>query len=650
MELLAPAGGKQSLIAAVASGADAVYFGAPKFNARSFADNFPNIPYAVNLCHENSVRAYLTLNTLVLDREMADWLKTAQTATESGIDAFIVQDIGGAMLLKKHFPEVPLHASTQMTAHNVCGVNTLYSLGCSRVILSRELTKEQIAHIAENTKAELEVFVHGALCVSYSGQCLLSSALGKRSANRGQCAQPCRLKYAANGKTGHLLSTKDLCLIDELAALESLGIKCVKIEGRMKGAAYTRAVTSVYKKALSGNQITDEDRQALKIAFCRGGFTKGRFSSSKDILYPKTPAHIGLSIGTPSKVTGSTAIIKTNVRLYPGDEIMSGAGAGKTVKIKSITPLEKGVIKLSLDGAIKRGQPLCITASPAREKACGGTSVKMPPHVEQNAATPPPYNIQKQKRTVRPKLAAEVQTKKQALSVLDYISYLYVPAKKEFHDIINLAHKKDVEVIGVFPTVLSDTELPAVKAHTQVFDSVLCGSFICPPSGGAVADASFNVMNSASLDVLSKLGFSRITMSSELNARQIEDIYVPEDVQTEAICYGHLTLMTTEHCPISCDRKTCQAKNGGAVITDRKNMHFPILKAGEGCRVKILNPLPLFMADKLSDIKADVLRLIFTTESPRLCETIAQAYGRALSGEKVSPPAHFTRSHYYKGV
>jgi len=286
-ELLAPAGNFKTLKAAAEVGADAVYLGADKFSARAFAGNFNDneLENAVKFATENGVKTYLAINTLLTDRELIEAMEIVANAVEIGVSSFIVQDLGLAQLIKRNFSTANLHASTQMTAKSLADVEMLGKLGFKRVVLARELSREQIREIAENTNVELEVFVHGALCSSYSGQCLISSFIGGRSANRGKCAQPCRLPYKSNGKNGVLLSLKDLCLIDYVCELTGMGISSLKIEGRMKGEDYVRTVVKAYRSVLDGKQLTGQQKQQMFDAFNRGGYTDGYFINDKSKMY-----------------------------------------------------------------------------------------------------------------------------------------------------------------------------------------------------------------------------------------------------------------------------------------------------------------------------------------------------------------------------
>ena len=259
IELLSPAGDFECLKAAVQNGANCIYFGANLFSARAYANNFDDdeLAKAIEYCKIRGVKTNLTLNILIKDNELESAFNVAKKAYESGIDAIIVQDLGLAKMLIKNFPDLPIHASTQMSVHNLQGVLELQELGFSRVVLSRELSIEEIEYICENSNIEIECFIHGALCISYSGQCLFSSMIGGRSGNRGKCAQSCRLPYELieNEKTtldkGYLLSPRDLCSLDYLPRLINCGVKSLKVEGRMKSPEYVATVTRIYRKYIN---------------------------------------------------------------------------------------------------------------------------------------------------------------------------------------------------------------------------------------------------------------------------------------------------------------------------------------------------------------------------------------------------------------
>lgn len=374
LELLSPVGDFECLKAAVQNGADSVYFGASNFNARASATNFDltNLKEAISYAKLRGVNTHLTLNTLIKDTEFEDAILLAKKAYEFGIDAIIVQDLGLARYLIKHFPDLPIHASTQMTIHNLEGAKECEKLGFKRVVLSRELSLEEIEYICKNANVEIETFIHGALCISYSGQCLFSSMVGGRSGNRGKCAQPCRLPYELiekpkgqvspsnvcelgitcaedvapnsykliqkiNESKGsvpngpYLLSTRDLCGLEFLPKLIDAGVMCFKIEGRMKSPEYVATVTRIYRKyidlALSDKpyKIDKKDIEDLLQVFNRGNFSSGHLDSkpNKSLVYSKKQNHMGIYVGNIASLKSNKSHVFVNLteKLSLGDTI-----------------------------------------------------------------------------------------------------------------------------------------------------------------------------------------------------------------------------------------------------------------------------------------------------------------------------------------
>ena len=260
-ELLCPAGSRAAFEAAIEGGADAVYFGGPLFNARMNAQNFSfeEMGQAVDLAHAYSVKCYMTLNTLLSDRELPEAVSFAERAADMGVDALIVADLGAAAAIHRHLPSLALHASTQASGHNISAAAELRKLGFSRMVMAREASLADIRAFCSGSDTELEVFAHGALCVCHSGQCLFSSLVGGRSGNRGECAQPCRLPFTVNGNEKYPLSLKDLSLAPHIPALIGAGVASLKIEGRMKSPEYVRAVASVYRRLLDERRAATPD-------------------------------------------------------------------------------------------------------------------------------------------------------------------------------------------------------------------------------------------------------------------------------------------------------------------------------------------------------------------------------------------------------
>lgn len=357
VELLAPAGSMESLYAAVQNGADAVYLGGAKFSARAYASNFDeeNMIKAVEYCHLYNVKVYITVNTLIKEDEIKEAIEYVKFLYEIGVDALIIQDTGLAELIKRNFPDFEIHASTQMTVHNGEGAMFLKKLGFSRIVLSRELSLEEIRHISKDLDIETEIFIHGALCISYSGQCLMSSLIGGRSGNRGRCAQPCRLPYEIINKTtekakkGYLLSPKDICTIENIHHLIDSGTSSLKIEGRMKRPEYVAGVVSAYRKAIDeayeslgftddslqlkdklriergkrkvdekrNVNIEEEKRKLLKL-FNREGFSKAYLfgNTGREMMAYKFPKNTGIEIGKVNR--DMTIELKENISLQDG--------------------------------------------------------------------------------------------------------------------------------------------------------------------------------------------------------------------------------------------------------------------------------------------------------------------------------------------
>ncbi len=385
VELLAPAGNRGALHAAVSAGADAVYLGLESFNARRGADNFTleSLEDACTYAHLRGVRVYVTLNTIILPSEVTDALECARQAYLAGVDAFIIQDIGFAVQLVRLIPDIRLHISTQMNVHSVAGIRAAAHLGARRVTLARELSLEEVAYLAKEARLcglEVEVFVHGALCVCYSGQCLMSSMIGGRSANRGMCAQACRLPYTLvdcddrnmlfDVAGDHLLSPRDLCAIDLLGDLVSAGVASFKIEGRMKSAEYVSSVTRVYRAALdrmlcSGNgednsagdiSYKKNDQDDLAVAFSRG-FTTAYLEGVRgnEIMSYQRPNNRGQFVGRVDSVDDNRVVIATNYNLVISDIIEFWTRHGHTaLTIDDIVPCGDSRFSVSLSGCTQK--------------------------------------------------------------------------------------------------------------------------------------------------------------------------------------------------------------------------------------------------------------------------------------------------------
>ena len=346
---MSPAGGREALVAAVQSGADAVYMGFGAFNARRSARNFSDVEFraAVSYCHLRGVRVYLTLNTLVTDRELPALAEAARTASACGVDAILVQDWGVLDTLRRTIPDVPLHASTQMSLHTLSGVQEAARLGMTRAVLARELSRGEIAEICQKSPIEIETFVHGALCMCYSGQCEMSAVIGRRSGNRGACAQPCRLPYGFSGRAdGHPLSLKDANLAPYVPEMQDMGVACLKIEGRMKSPFYVATVTNAYRKRIDAllDGTADDHQLALLQrelnAASHRPYASGFYFGEMKRHAPDTGAYLQDTtfVGLVKSYADGRVVFEQRNRVFDGDviEILSPDTLGASFTARDI--------------------------------------------------------------------------------------------------------------------------------------------------------------------------------------------------------------------------------------------------------------------------------------------------------------------------
>ena len=695
MELLAPAGNHAALHAAVQSGADAVYIGGPKFGARSSADNFTieEIKRWTDYCHLYGVKVHTAVNTLIKEKEIYELQSYVKELNRAGADALIVQDIGAADIIKNTIPDMELHASTQMTVTSLEGVKYLESMGFSRVVLARELSEKEIEYICQNAKAEIEVFVHGAICMCYSGQCLMSSILGGRSGNRGRCAQPCRLPYEImeQGKKsarGYILSPKDMALINELETLEKIGVTSLKIEGRLKRAEYVSAVVGVYRKYLDNSRkVSKEDMQELLDAFSRTGFTDGYFKGNlgKNMMSHDTPGNSSenkfsaeakrradINCNTRKIPVGIMGTLKKDepveITMYDNDgnytytkgTLNSERAINKEMDSKRLseqlsklgnTPFVCDEINISSDSGIT----IPIKEINAVRRDAVDKLIKMRTAREERRETdfsPTRVNQRKETEII---LTAEVSSPEQLeAAVKNNISVIYVPVDmlgtlnaqgtlKETADKNNIRLIAKTAEIFCRENVTSDSVLVSSPAAAYKYrDKNLIGDF------------RLNIFNSYSARHFD--GFEKITLSPELNIHEIKELCdnSAADTDIEIIGYGHLPLMIMKNCPIKAMGK-CQNGKNIYKLRDRKKEEFPII-CGHGCNAILLNSKPLFMADKINDLKnlkINSIRLLFTVENFSQCDKIIYMYKRAMSGnfsDTAMAENTYTRGHFYRGA
>ncbi|MBR6739919.1 MAG: U32 family peptidase [Clostridia bacterium] len=670
LEILSPVGDRDTLEAAVRSGADAVYMGMREFNARRNAKNFDREGFAeaVAYCRVRGVRVYLTLNTLLSDRELGSAVDTAAFARVCGVDGVIVQDLGLAALLRKTLPDLPLHASTQLTVHSPSALPVLKALGFEQVVVSREMSKPELAEFcrkAGELDIRVEAFVHGALCMSMSGQCYMSAFLGGRSGNRGLCAGPCRLPFTVKGGTGFDLSLKDLSLVGYISELEEMGVSCLKIEGRMKTPEYVAAATAVCRRTADGEDCSDI-KEILAGVFSRGGFTDGYYrqrlgrnmfgvrsstdlaataevSSGLHALYRRERQSVGLRatlrIGELAELTvsdGANTVTKT---------APSAEGELKTEELRARLCRTGGTPyyfeRLDIDAAKGRSIPFSEAAA-LRKSALEALSElrsvgRKPVNTDLVLPKYPP------RRGKTPLLIGRFASVEQMCGDLSGLSGIVLPLEE-----VERLPKTDLPLAVEIPRGMSNEgrikELLS-KASQYGVKWAVCGNIAAVElAKGAglrpVGDFSMNIFNSAAVRTAHELGLEALTASVELRASEMSAL--GSDIPLGAVVYGRLPLMLTRNCPIK-NGLGCAACGKKRYLTDRKGVSFPV-RCREGYS-EVFNSCPIRMEDKLQSLGADYGVLYFTLESSEECRAVIDGY---ING--VAPTGEFTRGLYFRGV
>ena len=691
LEILAPAGSMDALRAAVQNGANAVYLGCGMFNARQSAKNFTPeaLAEAVRYCHIRGVAVHLTLNTLVSDREMPELAKLIRHAALSGVDAFIVQDLGVVQQCKAIAPHIPIHGSTQMTVHSLAGVQLCAAWGLKRVVLSRELNRDEIRFICENSPIEIEVFGHGALCMCYSGQCYLSAAIGGRSGNRGRCAQPCRQSYGyGNWKNTYPLSLKDNCLVQYLQELDNMGVASVKLEGRMKRAEYVAAVTAVYSQAATGGVVTPAMMEQLHTAFNRQGFTDGyyqgrtgeqmfgtRQEEKENKAWNKAIRQTYESVENPRvPVTMEMEVTANGSRLSVRDP------EGRVCTAEGPVPAEAVSMPLTEEMLAER-----LLKTGGTPYSCSQVRVRVEPGLMLPAAainamrrealnmltarrgrTDIPA-LGKPKRFVMfpgqrnaPELTVQVTNREQITMALLKMrpAVLYVPLHILMDD---LDFCRDLvryaKVCAVLPRIVHDGELVGMVQDMQVLktlgvEEVLAGNLghLIPAREarmGVRGDFGLNLYNSGAVNSVRELEMKSACLSLEMTLPQIRDI--SKAVPCELMVYGRMPLMVTENCLIRGRNGKCSCHLATARLTDKTGADFPIIRDGKSCRSVLLNGKKLNWLDRqdeLSRLGLWATRIYFTTENPREVDQVMASYRSATPFD----PGACTRGLYLRGV
>lgn len=663
-EILAPAGSQESLVAGVRCGANAVYLGGKALNARRNAGNFDNeeLNDAVKYCHSHGVKVYLTMNTLCKDDELEAAYQLAYYALSVGVDAFIIQDIGVAKMIRECFPAAKIHASTQMSIMTPAGVSAAKEMGFSRVVLPREMTASEISEIRKNTDLELEMFVHGALCMSVSGQCGLSAMLGGRSGNRGLCAQPCRLAFSADNSGSFDLSLKDLSLIKNLKDIEALGVLSLKIEGRMKRPEYVAAAVTALKKAINGEYFAN-DEITLKSVFSRSGFTQGYFENK-----------MGKAMfGTRQKedVVSAKNVLKELSHLYDNENplipmdidftckrdmpmVLTANALGKSVAVFGDVPeiaihkpmsSESVAERLSKLGGtqffaknihIELDDGLVVPASKLNALRREAVSKLSEEEIQNIICKPfPEFKIHSQKRN--PYYTARFADASQIPDRHPF-ERVFIPIWSSAEDFVD--NRAGVEIPrGLFgmEAVLSERLKRLKKIGVT---KALCGNL---GSYKLAKDMGFEVFGDFGLNIINSISASEIhspVLSFELELNAANKINADD---AGIIAYGRLPLMLARNCPVK-NNIGCYACGGNGRLTDRKGVEFPV-KCSEYPCVEVLNSVPLYMGDRMQEINTSFAHFYFTDESPAEVEKIISLYE---NGDKA--PFKFTRGLYYRGV
>ena len=685
IEILAPVGSEEMLRAAVFSGADAVYLGFSGFNARTGAGNFDadSLKEAVRFCHARGVAVHVALNTTVYGTELPALEQAIRAVAASGADAVICQDLAVATLIGKIAPQLPRHGSTQMSVHTLQGALELKELGFTRVVLARELSLPEVEHITKHCGIETECFIHGALCMSVSGQCYMSAFLGGRSGNRGSCAGPCRLPFEANalpeGKPGrlHHLSLKDNSAIDKLDKLQALGVASAKIEGRLRTPEYVAAAVSA---CLAGREGRAYDRDLLKNAFSRSGFTSGYLDGKIDgtmfgvrseadaeltkktlpmlrELYRRERSRVPVQMKLEIEEGGEKLTVTDadgNKAFAYGDAEPQPARTDPTESLnRSLaktggTPFMAEKITVEMDGG-----PWFIPGSAVNELRREALDVLLKkrevlrpwPTTEEHVAALPQRTLPP-RRTLRARFERWEQVPERAL---DGVEYLILPIAQADRVPREWRAKTILELPRVmFGALEQDTARRIAATQDAGFAGYEVSNIahlrLCrglPMTGGF----GLNITNNVAAQFYAEQGLSSLLILPEVKDSDIASIAPARNgkpVPTGVMIYGHMPLMLTRACPLQ-NIHDCAHCDKTGVLTDRKAKKFPV-RCGLGVRT-IYNPVPIYMGDKPGALAVDYGVAYFTLESREEAAQILDMIRTHAPFE-----GEFTRGLYFKGT
>lgn len=685
MEILAPAGSRESLLAALRCGADAVYLGLNRLNARRGAQNFTekDLLEAARLCNERGVKIHLTVNTMLFDSEAGAAQEILEAACAAGVHALIIADLGILRLARRCAPGIKLHASTQMSVHSIEGVLQLAEMGFSRAVLARELSLKEIAAICAASPIEIEVFGHGALCMSVSGQCLLSAVIGGRSGNRGMCAQPCRLPFSADRRPGHALSLKDLSLLSpqQMGALEKAGVCSLKLEGRMKGPDYVAAAVSAAVAAREGRQ---PDMRLLRGAFSRSGFTDGYFTGLRQDMFGvrsqedaiatagaqgelralwkdapgRVPVTMALSLkeGSPARLTvrdgeGHTALACGETPQRALQRPLDAALAERALKKLGGTPYRLDALACE----IGEGLTLPVSSLNAlRREAVEALSQR------RGALTPHPFSpageelIRPYRAKGEPRLRAMLYDAAQCTPELLARCELAALYPGELWRLLEQGFARErVEKLAARTGAVCFEEQKLFSQLARLREmgikTLLCGGLSAIHMGkrlgfSLVGDYTLNIAGTGAIEEYAALGLTDCTLSAELHIAKARALggTLPRGI----IGYGRLPLMSMRACPVKNATGCARCREKGGQLTDRRHARYPV-----SCRSgisQLFNCDRLWLCDRLGELSGlDFLWLSFLEETPQQALAVLESYRQ---GQPPPEGEHFTRGLYFRKV
>lgn len=712
IEILAPAGSWDSLMAGISAGADAVYIGGSRFGARAYADNLDEeqMMRAIDYVHLHGRKIYMTVNTLLKEKELSELYDYLCPYYRQGLDAVIVQDMGVMRYIREVFPELAIHVSTQATVTNTHGAEFFRELGAVRIVPARELSLAEIREMKERTGLEIECFVHGALCYCYSGQCLLSSMIGGRSGNRGQCAQPCRLPYRVSGKgpAADVMSLKDLCTIDLIPELVDAGIDSFKIEGRMKQPDYVYTVTGMYRKytdlylehGKEGYQVSEEDRRKLTDSYRRRGYCEGYYKrqNGREMISLKRPdaerevLKESVDYKIQEKINGKLRLsegecAKLSLGLQRGADIISAEVYGDVVQTAMKQPLEIeriekqmrktgntefvfDVIETELRGSVFLTMQ---SLNELRREGIAQLEQAIQEHYRREISD---VRVQEEVRfclyenrevsSVR--LEVSVQTVEQLKKVMECpdVRVLYVDGNigfdRDVTELVQEGHKRrNLKIYLAMPHIFRKRALSCYERDyeklEQYYDGVLIRGWeeyhwltTRGYGGRIISDSNMYVFNTWSKQFIAQSGIDEYTSSVELNNRELRELGFGGILTV----YGYQPVMVTANCIHKTCGK-CTGKEEVLYLTDRYKKRFAVKNYCKYCYNIIYNSSPLVLLDQTEEISGlcpSGIRLDFTLEKDSEVAFVIELYRRAfLEGEHVAlPDMDYTRGHFKRGV